>query len=467
VGGREQSSTAGGRCLVPSLHLTVRETRERIAGLRCPVSRTSHIGNNTVNNWAWLALGRNTCMLQWEHSLYGIDDIFIPWTVLGDGGLVEACYDALGEAHPEAVGDHVTRVFRQADRKFQRHLCYGIFAQHAGEDLIAGHCRLAEEIGRRLNGLPVVFQSTELLGLRDLLARLVRDLCRERSLDLLFNRWVRRSRKGHLVILKLKGIEYPAPGEVALATKDGMEMFRGSVEKLLELFFAGLAAVDRRLRTGEPPPVEHYPWIHGYAVYLLCAVKEHHLDPAQESFWHGGGSSSQYYIHDPEVAGYVDGFRDTLARLGYLPPALRIRLIPTFSAQLFATRQESLVVLEELLEAWQALLAACPETPLLLERLASEPLPRPIAQQLCRALDGRATAELVRRVDLFNALDRHQLPIANVANCEHSTYNKYGMAQRHLLDAPPLFPEGLLDRPWGEAELLIKVLAELLIDRQG
>jgi hypothetical protein len=450
------------------MHLTVGETVERIAGLRSPVARTSHIGNNTVNNWAWLALGRNTFMLQWEHSLYGIDDIFIPWTVLGDGGIVEACYDALGAPHPEAAGQHANDVFRQADRKFQRHLSYGIFARYGEEDLIAHHCRLATRIGERMNGLPVVFQSAELLGLRDLLSRLVRDLCRERSLHLLFNRWVRRSRKGHLVILKLKSIDYPAPGEIALTTKDSMEMFRGSIDDFLDLFFAGLQGVADRLRTGEPPAFEHYPWIHGYAVYLLCAVKEHHLDPAQESFWHGGGSSSQYYIHEEDVAGYVDTFRDVLERLGYLPAGLRIRLIPTFSAQLFATRPESLSALESLLGFWrQALRDQDSETRHALSRLASEPKARPIAQAFRDALDASVTAELVRRVDALGALDPHRLPIANVANCDHPTYSKYGMPQRGLLTATPLFPEQLLTMRWGEAELLVKVLAELFAERRG
>jgi glycyl-tRNA synthetase alpha subunit len=102
-----------------------------------------------------------------------------------------------------------------------------------------------------------------------------------------------------------------------------------------------------------------------------------------------------------------------------------------------------------------------------LERLASEPTPRPIAQLFCRSLDSSVTADLVRHVDAFNALDPHQLPIANVANCDHPTYNKYGMSQRRLLETGPLFPERFLAMPWGEAELLVKVLAELLVDRQG
>lgn len=450
------------------MHLTVGETVERIAGLRSPVARTSHIGNNTANNWAWLALGRNTFMLQWEHSLYGIDDIFIPWVALGDGGLVEACYDALGEPRPEAAGEHATRVFRQADRKFQRHLNYGIFARHAGTDLIAHHCRLGNQISQRMNGLPVVFQAAELLGMWDLLSRLVQDLCRERSLHLLFNRWVRRSRKGHLVILKLKEIEYPAPGEVALSTMDSMEMFRGTVDDLLELLLTGLQGVAGRLATGENPVLEHYPWIHGYAVYLLRAAREHHLDPAQESFWHGGGSSSQYYIHEEEVAGYVDGLRDLLARLGYLPPGLQIRLIPTFGAQLFATRPESLALLESLLGFWREVLRdQGSEARQALAALASTTQPRQVAQGFRRSLPAATAADLIRQVDEINALDPHQLPIANVANCDHPAYNKYGMAQRRLLDVDPLFPEGLLARPWGEAELLVKTLAELLADRQG
>jgi hypothetical protein len=458
----------GARCLVSAMHRTVRETVAEIAELPRPVARTSHIGNNPANNWAWLALGRNTYMLQWDHSLYGVDDIFFPWVVLGDDGRVEACFDALGAAQPEVLGEHANRVFRQADPKYRRHLSYGIQACHAGEDLIARHCRLAGRLGARMNGSQVVFQSAALLGMRALLSRLVVDLCRARSLHLLFNRWVRRSRKGRLVILKLKGIEYPAPGEVALATKDSAEMFRGPVEELLELFFSGLEGVAERLRTGDLRGCQHYPWIHGYAVYLLCAAEEWHLEPSQDRFCHGGGSSSQYYIHEPEVAGYVDGFRELLARLGYVPDDLRIRLIPTFGAQLFATRPDSLAVLEDLLAVWREILRRRGrEAENALARLAVEPLPRPIAQQFCRSLAAAETADLVRRVEAFNARDVHHLPIANVAGCDHPSYNKYGMAQSRLLADAPRFPEGLLARPWSEAELLVKVLAELLVERYG
>jgi len=61
----------------------------------------------------------------------------------------------------------------------------------------------------------------------------------------------------------------------------------------------------------------------------------------------------------------------------------------------------------------------------------------------------------------------HQLPIANLAHRPHPTYNKYGIAQQNLLAETPLFPPALLAMTWREAELLVKTLAQVVIDRQG
>ena len=75
--------------------------------------------------------------------------------------------------------------------------------------------------------------------------------------------------------------------------------------------------------------------------------------------------------------------------------------------------------------------------------------------------------DVVRRVVEFNSIDPHQLPIANIANHGHPTYNKYGIAQRNLLAATPLFPKSLQEMPWVETELLVKTLAQILINHRG
>ncbi len=456
------------RCLISCMHLTVGETLDGIRSLRSPVARTSHFGNNGAHNWGWLALGGNTELLQWEHSLYGIDDIYIPWMVLGDRGVVEACYGPTGVLQLDETGRHVGEVIRKVDRKYQRHLNFGIFAEYRGGDLMAYHCRTAERLSEHLNASTVALISTELLGMKEVLSRLIRDLCRIQSLHLLFNRWVRRSRKGYLVMLKLRNIEYHGAEEVSLYTKDGMRMFRGSIESLIDLLFEHMHLVSKRLRTGTVQPFQHYPWINGFATYLLRALKEILHDHTQETFWHAGGSSSQFYIHEEEVCRYLAGLRDAFVRLGYLPVGLQIRLIPTFSSQLFATRNESLAVLESLLDLWRTLLARQRETARrYMDLLATQSNPRPVIEEFCSTLEPSAIAELARRVEQFNAIDPHQLPIANVANQSHPTYNKYGIAQRELVGVTPLFPQNLPVMAWVEAELLVKALAQILIDRQG
>jgi hypothetical protein len=462
------TDTLLGRCLVSCMHLSVGETLDAIRGLRTPVARTSHFGNNGAHNWGWLALGGNTELLQWEHSLFGVDDIYVPWMVLGNRGVVEACYGPAGLLQAEETGRHVGEALRNVEHKYQRHLNIGIYADYRGGDLMASHCRTAEELSRHLNASRTALVSAELLGMREVLTDLMRDLCRTQNLHLLFNRWVRQSRKGYLVMLKLRNIEYHGSGEVALYTKDRMQMFRGPIDSLIELFFEHMDKVSERLRSGIAPGFRAYPWIVGFSTYLLRALKEVRRDPAQTTFWHAGGSSSQFYIHEEEVCLYMAEAREAFGRLGYLPADLQIRLIPTFSSQLFATREESLAVLESLLDFWRTLLAQRRETTRhYLDLLASEPNPRPVVEEFCRTLSPGVLVDIVRRVDEFNAIDPHQLPIANVANHGHPTYNKYGIAQRELLGASLCFPPGLQTMPWVEAELLVKTIALVLIDRQG
>ena len=88
-------------------------------------------------------------------------------------------------------------------------------------------------------------------------------------------------------------------------------------------------------------------------------------------------------------------------------------------------------------------------------------------RHLERVALGTPYTVVARRVEEFNAIDPHQLPIANVANHGHPTYNKYGIAQRNLMGEKLLFPRGLPAMAWVEAELLVKTLAQILIDRQG
>jgi hypothetical protein len=99
--------------------------------------------------------------------------------------------------------------------------------------------------------------------------------------------------------------------------------------------------------------------------------------------------------------------------------------------------------------------------------LASTTEPLAVVRGFVAGLHDRWRRALLRHLGDFNALDPNVLPVAHAAGHDHPTYNKYGIAQRRLLELTPRFPAGLGALRWGEAELLVKVLAELDIDRLG
>ena len=54
------------------MQMEIGKTLQAVRSLKSPVIRSFHIGNNTLNNWAWLDLARNTRMVQFDHTLYGM-----------------------------------------------------------------------------------------------------------------------------------------------------------------------------------------------------------------------------------------------------------------------------------------------------------------------------------------------------------------------------------------------------------
>src|SRR5882757_3924100 len=90
----------------PRIAATLAEIRQ----LRSPVVRSCHVGNNTANIWGWLALARHARIAQVDHTLYGVDEVCLPWMVLDDGGRSAACYDYRGEPVPSAVGRHASEL---------------------------------------------------------------------------------------------------------------------------------------------------------------------------------------------------------------------------------------------------------------------------------------------------------------------------------------------------------------------
>lgn len=448
------------------LSLTIAETLQAVAGLETPVVRSCHIGNAGAHNYGWLALARNTYLGPMEHTLYGVDDIYLPWAVLGDGGVVEACYNHRGEPMPRLAGRHANDMKLWIPRTHRSLFNFGIFAEHEGGDLVTGQQRVMADLARQLNGSDLVPRSAEALALRPVLSGLVRCFHRRRRLDALFNKWVRRTRSGHALMLKIERIEPAGTDGVAIHTDDGKVSFRGSIEALTDSLFAGLEEVSRRLAGGGRPAALGYPWINVFFNLLLNAVKEHAAEPARRVFWHAGATTNHLYIHQ-------DWFQREFARLaaaleedGFLPPGAELRIIPTLSCQLFATSPGALGVLEELIACWRERLWSRRERAArFLAAFERATDPGTVVDELFRELEPAFLADLGRLLAELGARDAHRLPIAYLADSEHPTYNKYGIAQKSLRSVQPLFPAGLESLTWGEAELLVRMLARLVTDR--
>jgi len=453
--------------LASCLHQPISTTLAEIAGLASPVHRSCHIGNAVANNYAWLALAGNTYLGPTEHTLYGVDDAYVPWAVLRDGGVVETCFNHRGELVPELAGRHARELTRHVPRKHCAFYSFGIFAPYAGGDLIADHHRVMMDLARQMNGSACVPRSSEIVALRPLVAAIIHRAHLRRRLDLLFNKWVRTTRRGQVVSLKIQRIETAACGDLAIHGADSTLLFQGSIEALIDALFAGLEVVSRRLADGTRLGILGYPWLTVTFNMILNAVKEHASDPAQRVFWHAGGATNHLYMKDEGFQRDFAEVVDLLEQESFLPPGAELRMIPTFASQLFATRPAALDRLEALIARWREGL-----------RRRREPVSRALAalerpcdpivvfDDLVRDLDPPFLAQLARLLDDFNAIDPNRLPIAYLADARHPSYNKYGISQRSLRSVQPLFPPSLTELTWGEADLLVRTLARLVIDRR-
>jgi hypothetical protein len=446
---------------------TVGETVATVAGLATPVVRTCHLGNASANNLGWLALARNTYFGQMEHTLYGVDDIYLPWVSLGDHGIVEACYDHTGRLRP-FTGHHANELRGMVARRHSSLFSYGVFAEHQGEDLISRHFHDLETVGASLNGSRVVPRSAETVALRPLLEPLCRHFFRQRQLHLLFNKWVRTTRAGYATALRIKEIRYEGGEDLSILTTDSGLSFRGTLDDLLEALFSGLSAVSERLRTARRFTSLGYPWITTCFNLVLNAVKEHGQDPGRRVFWHAVAATNHLYVGQGWFREEFAEVTGELARGGFLPAGAELRLIPTYSCQLFATGEESLAELELLLAVWRDHLRShAAEARRTLSALAGTNDPMTVVEAFLPELPPSFLRELGARLAAFNTIDTHRLPIAYMAGSDHPHHNKYGISQRTLLGRPVLFPSGFLAMRWGEAELLVKTLARLLIDEPG
>jgi hypothetical protein len=446
---------------------TIGETLAIVAGLASPVVRTCHIGNISANNFGWIALARNTYFGQMEHTLYGVDDINLPWVALGNGGVVEGFYDHAGRPHPSLAGCHANQLRGRVARRHSSLFSYGLFAEHEGEDLITRHFHAVERLSLSLNGAPVTPRSAEVASLRPLLTPLLRFFFRRRQLHLVLNKWARTTRAGYVTMLRIKEIHYEGDEDLSILTTDSSRSFRGTLDDLLEALFSGLAGVAERLRTGRRFTALSYPWLTTCFNLVLNAVKEHHREPERKVFWHAVAATNHLYVGQEWFQEELAQVTTELVHGGFLPTGAELRLIPTYSCQLFATRPEALVDLELLVALWRDYLRTHPEQARWTLAASAKSDPAAVAEVLFAELPPAFLREAAACLAAFNAGDPHRLPVAYAAGSDHPTHNKYGIAQRHLLGKPCLFPSGFAAMRWGEAELLVKILARLTRDEMG
>ncbi len=448
------------------MQMTIRDTLAEILTLRSPVIRSCHVGNNTANNWAWLVLAPNSRMVQYDHTMYGVDEVALAWLKLGDRGRVDAGVNHKGLWQQAWIGRHVNEVVAELSGRQLAHLNYGIHAELEGEDLLTWHCRVSEELAHEKNASHLAFDSTEALRHTRLVAEIAKDFCRVRSLHKMFDRWVKRSRKGYVTMEKISTIDYESPDEVIVRGVNSVPLFTGSLDGLIVLFTDGMKSIDSRLRTGVRTESLNYPWLSLCFNYIFHAINEFALDPTQRVFWHAGGSASSYYINDPKVRSEFNELRDILVSMGHLPLNVRLRFIPTFACQLFALSKNSLDIMDCLLATWGNIVTRYADVMRVAgEQLQGAPHPSAIVDRVLSALPRHQTNLLASFLSHFNAQSEHQLPIAHmVGQRQHPTYNKYGIAQRHLRGSLIEFPERIRSFTWGDIELLVKVLAMLAID---
>ncbi|HET9167480.1 MAG TPA: hypothetical protein VFP11_15880 [Candidatus Angelobacter sp.] len=449
--------------------MEIGETLQAVRSLKSPVIRSCHIGNNTLNNWAWLDLARNTRMVQFDHTLYGMDEVSAPWLVLSDGGRVEAAYDHRGRTQTQFAGLHANQVIPTVDRSYLSHLNYGIFAHHAGEDLIASHCGISAQLSSQMNNSVIGFDSSELLNERGVISEVVSAFATAGKLDNVFDRWIRTTRRGHIVAEPLRGIEYVSPGTFRFIGMNGEVHFEGGLEPLLSGFFYAMEMISKRLRSGAPFKPKGYPWMKLCFSYLVHVIIEYRHNHEQRIFWHGGGSASSYYINTETLSQEFNDNAEVLEDLGYLPQQASMRFIPTYSCQLCALDGEGLDILASMIDLWSRICCyhqkeithAC----LQLEETTK---PLEVVEFVARLLKPAESRDLLELLSRFNEIGGHKLPIAHVPERPiHPTYNKYGLAQRNLRGRRLEFPANLYHLRWAEAELLIKILGFYLREHLG
>lgn len=442
------------------------DTLLKISEIKTPVVRSCHIGNNTSNNWGWLALSKNTQLVQYDHTSYGVDENCAPWLVLEDNGIISSCYDHNGNLLVEEKGRHINLHLKKSNnRKYSQHLNYGLYAEYNGKDLIKHHYDLANKISVSINNHTVSFDTKEIISIADKIKNIIFDFARTNNLDLLFSRWIKRSKKGYVMMHRIGKIIYGANGNIEIYTNEASRVFTGTLNKLCDLFFSGVESVQCRISTGKKLEIIDYPWVTLNFSYLIAAIKEYELDSNQKNFWHAGGSASQYYINDTSFISTNNILFNILIKNNYLPHGANITLIPSFGCQLFATNMQSLEILESLLEVWKKYIRQNRNlVQSIVNSFSTATHPKPIVEFFFKEINLNVIEELKFLLEKFNKADINRLPVAHIAFYPHPSYNKYGVAQYNLLNKKIHFPKNFYNFNWGEIELFLKILAEIVID---
>jgi hypothetical protein len=320
-----------------------------------------------------------------------------------------------------------------------------------------------------MNESALGFDSSELLNARELISEVILSCATADGLDKIFDRWIRMTRKGHIVVEPLRRIESASPGTFRFIGMNGETLFDGGLEPLLEAFFESMKAISNRLRKGTRIQPHGYPWITLCFGYLAHTLIEYRRSPDQRVFWHAGGSASSYYINSPNLSREFNELAELLQRLEYLPQQASLLFIPTYSSQLCALDDNGLAILESMLDLWSQICRRHqPEIQQAGMWLEQTTTPRPAIELVARSIDDSESRDLRAMLLRFNETSDHKLPIAHIAERPiHPTYNKYGIAQRNLYGRRIRFAANLAHLRWAEAELLTKILALYALEQQG
>jgi len=443
---------------------TVEESRLEASASKASLPRSCHIGNNTANNWAVLKLFPQAYLVQYDHTTYGLDDVCAPWLILDDYGIVSKCFDPRGNLMNHVNKMHINIFLRELDKvKYSRHLNYAIPARHEDKPLFNYFYGTATELAKSINQSKVTFDSEEMLGQKRILALIFKKMAKEKELHLVFHKWVAVSKKGYLTIQNINRITYETD-KIQIYTKQDVMMYNGFIDDLINRFFDCLENIKLHIVESQTLPRLSYPWVTLQLSYLIPCIRDYSLDNSLSEFQHAGGSASQYYVNESCFSIKMNKLVEKLIRYGYLPENFQLKVVPSFSCQLFATTAESSNILENMLSEWRSVLNQnMPMTKQMIYKLTEVTEPRSLVLGFKKEINRLSLTKLKTLLDKFNSISHHKLPIAHIPNINHNTYNKYGIKQNLISSCQIHFPENIMNFKWGELDILVKLLAEISI----